>query len=228
MSLKSLFNPQSWRHFRCWIWNTQISQGLLSSHIIFKWLTFRNRTCARSWSPTYHTVASFQLGSEGGFVHKLDIPNAPNSVLNIKKRERWWKIRNGHVRSCKHVAIGCISTKGKQNNRPTSHRKKWGTNSQSVHKNDPLPLSCGTHKKQWMSARLQQISRRTWWVDTCLCIVACSKPPFLKNSLPLVWQQCSCPTPTPPYLLWYCILLPFCYLTFLPSCVSIPQHPTFC
>jgi len=36
------------------------------------------------------------------------------------------------------------------------------TNSQSVHKDEPVPLSCGKYKKQCVSAGLQQISRSTW------------------------------------------------------------------
>ena len=194
-------------------------------------ITFRNRTCARSWSPTYRAVASFQVGSEGGFVHTLDIPNAPNSVLNINKKEnwnnqKWWKIRNGHARSCKHVTIGFISTKGKQNKRPTSNRKKWATNSQSVHKNEPVPLSSGRHKKQCMSAGLQQISRSTWWVDTCRCIVASSKPPFLKISLPLVWPQCSWPTPTSPYVVIFVLVLHAIAMLLYPVFTLLCVHPS--
>ena len=64
------------------------------------------------------------------------VGNAKCSKLTFEhqKRERWWKIQSGHVRSCKHLAIGCIYTTGKQNDRPTSNRKKWARNSQSVHR----------------------------------------------------------------------------------------------
>ena len=101
---------------------------------------------------------------------------------------------------------------------------------QQADENHPVPLSWGQHKrKQYVSARLQQISRGTWWVDTFLCIVAFSKSPFLKISRPPVWQQCSCPTPTSRYVVVFVMVLNAIAMLLyhvLPSCVSIPTLNT--
>ena len=70
----------------------------------------------------------------------LETPNAPNSVLNIKNGKNDKKYETNMYEVANMLQWAVSLPRENKNNGPTSNRKKWATNSQSVHR---IPSNCG-------------------------------------------------------------------------------------
>ena len=110
----------------------------------------------------------------------METPNAPNSLLNIKKGkdDERYKADMYEVANILQLVVS-IPRENKTTDQLQTEKSGPETVNlyigseqlraegtllhQQPNENDPVPLSWGQHKrKQYVSARLQQISRGTW------------------------------------------------------------------
>lgn len=167
------------------------------------------------------------------FVHTLDMPNAPNSVLNIKQKGKL-KMMKDTKRTCTKLQTCCkwlYLYQGKAKQRTNLQQTKMG------HKQSICTSKRSCSIKLWKTTRIMRVctsptNLKEYMVSRHMSLHCCMFKTSISQNLSSTC--CSCPTPTPPYVVVFVIVLhaiammPRYYLTFLPSCASIPQHPTFC